>query len=349
MSRRRWEQDRQDFSHRRCCSKGSGNGVFPLISLVLGVATLLMTVVFRVVEIFLSAFLGVLQKKDRPQERPVQNTNSKQHTSTAKEEFAAERSTVFRHPAAEPVKNQSSAETDERKPSAETKEEGKQTAKQEPAKESGEKKEESTRGHRRKDWYVTVFILTMIPCIVALAIGKLVYAGMIALAGLGLLILSALIIGMSDRLRKKSEEAPKPVEEEKTDDVVEQLIKEAFEKLFEIRKALDQVQNPDIRCKIDGICCIGEKIIGEVRTHPENLKPVKKFFYYYLDAFGEIVRKYLRLSSFTEASEDVQTLLSETEKSFSDIESIFKELCEKLVEKDMMDLKAEINVIKNSN
>jgi 5-bromo-4-chloroindolyl phosphate hydrolysis protein len=79
------------------------------------------------------------------------------------------------------------------------------------------------------------------------------------------------------------------------------------------------------------------------------LTHVRKFFYYYLDAFGEIVRKYLRLSCFEESSEEVGKLVAETEKSFADIDGIFKDLCNKLLEKDMMNLKAEINVIKNSN
>jgi 5-bromo-4-chloroindolyl phosphate hydrolysis protein len=100
---------------------------------------------------------------------------------------------------------------------------------------------------------------------------------------------------------------------------------------------------------MEAICCTGERIIGEVRTNPEGLKHVRKFFYYYLDAFGEIAKKYLRLSSFEESSEEVRKLVAETEKSFNDIDEIFKDLCEKLLEKDMMHLKAEINVIKNSN
>ena len=42
-------------------------------------------------------------------------------------------------------------------------------------------------------------------------------------------------------------------------------------------------------------------------------------------------------------------LVADTERAFTDIDGIFKDLCEKLLEKDMMHLKAEINVIKNSN
>lgn len=367
MSRRRWEQDQQAYSHRRGCHHSCRSGVFPLISLVLGIAAFFMTIVFRVFEVFLNTFFGMLQGSDKPQGQPAQNMNqsdrqnsvnrdrtaksSTMSSSTAKEEAAAEGSAAYWQTAAEtmrkPKEDIKKAETNQ---NSAAKTEKMHEDKKDSAKEGEKKSEASGHDHRSKDWYVILFVMTMIPCTVALAMGKLLYAGWIALAGLGLLIISVFIIGLASSLKKKPtvEEEPE-AEAEQKDDVIEKLIKEAFDKIFEIRKELDRVTNPDIVGKIEGICCIGEKIIGEVRTNPDNLKLVKKFFYYYLDAFGEIVRKYLRLSSFTEESEEVLELMHETERSFADIEGIFKELCEKLVEKDMMDLKAEINVIKNSN
>jgi 5-bromo-4-chloroindolyl phosphate hydrolysis protein len=157
--------------------------------------------------------------------------------------------------------------------------------------------------------------------------------------------------GIAGGIKKRASEQKVEEEKEETneDDSIEKLIKDAFEKLFVIRKDIDKIPDAEIRGKLEAICCTGEKIIGEVRTNPEGLTHVRKFFYYYLDAFGEIVKKYLRLSSFEESSEEVSKLVAETEKAFVDIDGIFKDLCEKLLEKDMMHLKAEINVIKNSN
>lgn len=367
MSRRRWEQDQQAYSHRRGCHHSCRSGIFPLISLVLGIAAFFMTIVFRVGEVFLHTFLGMLQGSDKSKGRPAQNMNqsdrqngfnsdgaaksSTMNRHSGKEEFAAEGRAAYQQPAAETIKKPKEepkkAETNQSNPA---KTEKKHDEKKDSAKEAEKKNEPSGHDHRSKDWYVILFVMTMIPCTVALAMGKLLYAGFIALAGLGLLIISAIIIGLAAGLRKRPVVEEETEEETgQTDDVIEKLIQEAFDKIFEIRKELDRVTNPDIARRIDGICSIGEKIIGEVRTNPENLKLVKKFFYYYLDAFGEIVRKYLRLSSFTEESGEVLALIQETEKSFADIEAIFKELCEKLVQKDMMDLKAEINVIKNCN
>lgn len=204
---------------------------------------------------------------------------------------------------------------------------------------------------QNKDFYVVLFILTIIPVIVALSIGKLLYAGIIGAAGLGLMILAGVAAGIAGNLKKKAAErrADKEEKEPAGDDSTEKLIKDAFEKLFAIRKDIGKIAEADIRTRLEAICCTGEKIIGEVRTNPEGLAHVRKFFYYYIDAFGDIVKKYLRLSSFEESSEEIGRLLAETENSFSNIDCIFKDMCEKLLQKDIMHLKAEINVIKNSN
>lgn len=202
-----------------------------------------------------------------------------------------------------------------------------------------------------KDFFIFLFILTVIPATVALAMGKLLYAGAIGAAGFGLMLVAGAVTSIAGRLKKKpvEQKAEDDKEERNDDDLVEKLIKDSFEKVFVIRKDIDKIADAEIRAKLEEICCTGEKIIGEVRTNPEGLTHVRKFFYYYLDAFGEIVKKYLRLSNFEESSEEVSKLVAETEKSFVDINEIFKDLCEKLLEKDMMNLKAEINVIKNSN
>jgi 5-bromo-4-chloroindolyl phosphate hydrolysis protein len=201
---------------------------------------------------------------------------------------------------------------------------------------------------QNKDFYVVLFVMIIIPVIVFLAMGKPLYAGLVGAAGVVLMIAAGVVSGITARIRKKPVEQ-KVEEEIEEKDSVEKLIKDAFEKLFEIRKSIDRIEDAEVKSKIDSICCTGEKIIGEVRVNPESLVHVRKFFYYYIDAFAEIVKKYLKLSNFEESSEEVSKLISETEKSFSDIDEIFKELCEKLLEKDMMNLKAEINVIKNSN
>ena len=317
MGRRRWEHrhgEFEDMSGNRgnCCHRGAGS----LVGLIFGVISFSITLAFKIVEVVFQVLFGVLSGIGS-------SSKSANNVKNAPEKTADDNVREFKKPENNNAQGAASA---------------------------AEKEKHSNEGHN-KDFYVVLFILTIMPAIVALAMGKLLYAGAIFAAGFGLMIVAGVIFGIAGSFKKRAAEqkVEEDKEESKDNDSVEKLIKDAFEQLFEIRKDIDKIKDAEIRARTEAICCTGEKIIGEVRTNPESLTHVRKFFYYYLNAFGEIVKKYLKLSNFEESSEEISKLVAETEKSFTDIDGIFKDLCEKLLEKDMMHLKAEINVIKNSN
>jgi len=314
MGCRRNEREKGD-----CSSRGA---IYSLVNLIFGLVALTIKMAFKIVEVVLQTLFGFIslifsgsrksQRTPDMYEKPVQEKNA-----------APNNVREFKKP--ETSKTLTGA----------------------PEAERSDAPEEA----QNKDYYVVLFILTIIPVTVALAMGKLYFAGIIGAAGFGIMILVGIAASAYGSFSKKAA-AQGPCEDEEEaeeNDSVERLIKEAFEKLFTIRKDIGKIPDTDIRARLEAICCTGEKIIGEVRTNPEGLAHVRKFFYYYIDAFGEIVKKYLKLSSFEESSEEIGRLMAETERSFADIDGIFKDLCEKLLEKDMMNLKAEINVIKNSN
>lgn len=342
MGHRRYEQGQEGFNQmNNNCGNSCHRGVGSLFGLIFAIVSFAITLAFKVVGLVFQAFFGALS-----------SIGSGSHKEAHWDEKSAASFTVGgenhkaegKKPEETPQKDAKSNVRDFKKPDQK---EGKPEAAA-----SSEKPEERPKAEdvRNKDIYVVLFILTMIPAIVALAMGKLFYAGLICAAGFGMMLLVGIISAVAVGLGKKTEaHEAEPEDEPVKDETVEKLIKEAFDKLFEIRKDIDKVKDPGVKSEIEAICSTGEKIIGEVRTNPEGLVHVRKFFYYYLDAFGEIVRKYIRLTNFEEASQEVGKLVAETERSFADIDGIFKELCEKLLEKDMMNLKAEINVIKNSN
>ncbi len=226
------------------------------------------------------------------------------------------------------------------------KQQGKKTAADQKKQQSKESAENASGN--ASDLNILIFVFTLIPVIIFLAMKELMLAGAAAVTGVGLMIIYNSIRSI---FKPKSKSAKANTEEKTTaseDTETEKLIKEAFDKVFLIRKNLYKVTNQSIRDKVESLCSMAEKIIGEVRTNPENLKVVKKFFYYYLDAFNEIYNRYLRIAAFNNSSEEIDKTIAETEKAFDDVENIFKELCESLIENDMLNIKATINVMKNS-
>ena len=321
-------------------------GIFSIVELAIKSSFFAISIAFKMIAVFFQIFGNVLHGSNasKQQRKPCCDAkdSQSQHTanqgpySTAGTAQKSEFSTASRQP-------------NSMKPSDHIKGNGSQPkASSKPG--STHKNEESGNEKNSGDWNIIIFVLTLVPSIIALAAGEILYAAGIAAAGICLMIVYSTIRGIFIKAKKAAKEKQAArAKAETEDDVLEKVIKDAFDKIYAIRRDLHKVDKPEIRAKVENLCVMSETIIGEVRTNPESMSTVKKFFYYYLDAFCEIFKKYMRISTFTDSSEDIEKFVMETEKSFADIEKIFKGLCEKMVEKDMLDLKAEINVIKNSN
>jgi len=331
------------MGHRDLKNDYNRGSSFLLIDLIFGIVSFGVTLAFKIVELVFSMIFGLISGINTSGSREARHDRAETSGSGSprRDEAASEiKKTGQKSSGKENVR-------EFRKAGAPKSESEKSVPKRDF---SADKHSDKVNEARDKDIYVVLFIMTVIPAMVSLAAGKPLYAGFIALGGSALLAITAAIKGIAAKAGKKAEkDNTEDTDSDKAEDNIEKLIKEAFEKLFGIRKDISKLEDVEVKNRIEAICTTAEKIIGEVRTNPESLAGVRKFFYYYLDAFADIVKKYLRLVNFEESSEEVAKLVEETEKSFNDIEGIFRELCEKLVEKDMLHLKAELNVIKNSN
>lgn len=340
MSRRRQERYFNNYDYHYNRRHHGHCGLISLIfDLVFGVITFGLTVAFKVVGAVFQSFFGTLADMDRDRRADAGSGAGGMNRESGGSYTNQEKNTQNTFHSEQQQNDTTRNEA--------TDNDNKHQRYKKPDKNGAAPKKENHGG----DWNIIIFVLTLIPAILTLAMGKLLYTGIIIVCGIFLMILYSSIRKAVMSIKKKKEEKLEAEEgdSEVENEVLEKLIKEAFDKVYGVRKDLPKVGNPEIKSSIEALCDKAEKIIGEVRVNPESLGVVKKFFYYYLDTFCEIFRKYLRISSFSDSSEEIDKAVAETEKAFKDIDGIFRELCEKMLEKDMLNLKAEINVMKNSN
>jgi 5-bromo-4-chloroindolyl phosphate hydrolysis protein len=325
LSRQRFDRDFNgcrgpDFNGPRGFRGPAG-----IFGLFFSLVSLGLTIAFNVLGVVLHIFSGVagnrtINNNEPPRQANRQNTEGQSNTSSGSAARA-----------------QADAAANKEKKSDVKKEQVKETFNQ--------VKEEHT-----SDWNILLFVLTLIPVIVTLSMKRLDLTGLVLLGGTVMIILYNIARNASINSKKRKKQKQSIVTEEKKEETeIERVIKEAFDKVYAIRKELFRISKPEVKLKLENLCTMAEKLIGEVRANPGCMNSVRKFFYYYLDAFNEVFEKYVKLSGFSASSEEVQKLLLETEKSFDDMEGIFKEMCEGMLEKDMLNLKATINVLKNSN
>jgi len=189
-----------------------------------------------------------------------------------------------------------------------------------------------------------------IPLIILVAMKQILIAAIVL--GGGILAMTLFNVIISGKI-KKNENIEMNNEDINGENVsesseVERAIEKAFDQIFEIRKDMRLIPDGVVKDKIESICCISEKIIGEVRSTPGIYSQSKRFFYYNLESFSEIFNKYVKLLNYRKESPETNRTLFETEKAFGNIETIFKEILNKVLERDLINLKAEIDVMKNS-
>lgn len=327
MSRRRFDRDFNEYGGPDFNGPRGYRGPAGLFGLFFSLISLGLNIAFNVIGVVLHVFTGVTGSKTEKSNDPLRQAN-KQQTSE------------------EPNKSTASSTANAETEQPESAKNKKSSIKKEQVKETfNQTKEEHT-----SDWNILLFVVTLIPVIVTLSMKRLDLTGLVVLGGTILIVLYNIARNASINAKKRKKLKQNTVTEEKKDETeMERVIKEAFDKVYAIRKELYRISKQEVKHKLEGLCTMAEKIIGEVRANPECMNSVRKFFYYYLDAFNEVFEKYIKLSSFSNSSEEVQKLLLETEKSFDDMEGIFKEMCQGMLEKDMLNLKATINVLKNSN
>lgn len=323
MSRRRFDRDFSGCGGHDFNGPRGHRGPAGLFGLVFSLVALGITIAFNVLGIVIDVLSGLAGNRTINNNEPPRQDYKQEQPKKPEQAASA---------------NSAKAEAD-----ATAKKEKQNTIKKEQVKETlNQKKEEHT-----SDWNVLLFVLTLIPVIITLSMKRLDLTGLVVLSGTVVIVLYNISRNAVIKAKKKKANIIEVEKKEVTE--IEKVIIEAFDKVYSIRKELFRISKPEVKLKLEGLCNMAEKIIGEVRANPECMNSVRKFFYYYLDTFIEVFEKYVKLSSFSASSTEVEKLLIETEKSFDDMEEIFKDMCENMLEKDMLNLKATINVIKNSN
>jgi len=332
LRRKRFDDDFMDdmkeMGRRNPMSRHSNMGIFFIIPMVIGLAMTFVNMGLRIAGVVTNIVFGTLFGITKSM------SNSKDWNRMPSPDIK------INNPRPEPQRQNVKEEKTEPQPRVINLSE--ERAKQQAKKQTNVAKEES--GHK-KNWNILIFLFALITSITVLCTGRLLEAGAIFAGGFILMGFTSL---MGSLFNKKPKIKPlKP--EICSDEDVEKILTEAEAKLQNIRKIKTNISKYDLQLKIENLCQSGEKIIKTVRVAPDDLKLVRKLFYYYIDALGEITQKYIKISISGVSDNEINQLMIDTEKSFDDFKEIFTEFEKKLIERDLLNLKAEINVIKNES
>jgi len=122
---------------------------------------------------------------------------------------------------------------------------------------------------------------------------------------------------------------------------------EARRKTARIRAMACRAADETVRARIDETADAADAILDYLAEHPASGASARAFAVYYLDAALSIVEGYLELLKREDAP-GVDARLRAAESAISDIAAAFRNILGKIMERDLINLDAEIAVLKRT-
>jgi 5-bromo-4-chloroindolyl phosphate hydrolysis protein len=131
-----------------------------------------------------------------------------------------------------------------------------------------------------------------------------------------------------------------------TEQDVVRALKSGREKVARIRALRKGIADPALRAKIERICIVSDKIFAALRADPQAIPKARTFLEQYLDATTLVIQRYADLSSRGSHNPEVRRVLAAFNDLLDTVERTFQKQHDRLLEKDALDLDAEITVLK---
>lgn len=128
----------------------------------------------------------------------------------------------------------------------------------------------------------------------------------------------------------------------------EKVLDELREKIKELKQHSSVIQNKNVREKADGIIVTVEKIYSVFEKAPENISKARQFLIYYLESTVRILKGYVELKAENSNSAEIKNALEKAESVLDVIFQAFQMQHSRLLSHDVMDFKAEIEVLERT-
>lgn len=122
---------------------------------------------------------------------------------------------------------------------------------------------------------------------------------------------------------------------------INRIIGQAEDVIARIENANDKINQPEFNRRIDTICETARQVVDELEANPSAIRRARKFLLVYLDGANKVATGF--------ASTHLQAGDQEIEQNFrqllDNLESVFKEQQQKLLQEDLFDLDVQMEVL----
>lgn len=145
--------------------------------------------------------------------------------------------------------------------------------------------------------------------------------------------------------RRRMQGAP---EFEPTKRAAESVAREGMEKIRMINNLTMKISDNEKAAKIKEFCRIGVEIFDDIKKNPDHIRKAKQFTNYYLDATKKIIDQYAEMVNLKNRTPEMEETVKKIEGMLDSIKDTFAKQLASLMEDDLLDINAEISVLKNT-
>lgn len=116
----------------------------------------------------------------------------------------------------------------------------------------------------------------------------------------------------------------------------------------ELRSAISGIHSKHIKAKANAVVSVAERILADIEQDPKDLRRARPFLNYYLDATIKIVRRYVTLSDQGVTNAEIERSKRKVEEILDTLKDAFEKQLALLLEDDVMDLDAELEVLERT-
>ena len=125
-------------------------------------------------------------------------------------------------------------------------------------------------------------------------------------------------------------------------------LEDAREDLHSIEKALIQITDPGLKADADNLYSTARDILTYLEGHPEKIMMARRYIDYYQDTASSLLNKYVELQNTRLNSEETRQLKNSTKNAVVMLNEAFGAQFQKLLNNELMDMDAEINLIEKT-
>lgn len=125
-------------------------------------------------------------------------------------------------------------------------------------------------------------------------------------------------------------------------------LNEAEEDFKKIEKAVQKIHDLNVRNLAQELQRTASDILVYLETHPEKITLARQFIDYYQETAASLLLKYVELQDTCLDTDEVRKLKADTAHALTVLKGAFEQQFQKLMRNEMLDMDAEIRLLKKT-